>query len=120
MKRALIGIVPDKLLNRKKKAIHQPLPKNISTEWARLADMRLQMVVSSTGIIDQNQFLEVLQKARRNEEVPVGTLKRVLTLESWLGHLAIHGVLASSTSTTRAESFSLEAKDLEAPAQPRV
>jgi len=121
MKRALVGIVPDEVLNRKKEeTVPQEPPKGTSAEWPSLAEIGWRMVGSSLGIIDPDQFWEALQKAQRNEEVRVESLKRTLTLESWLGHLAIHGVLASSTSTTRAESFSLEAKDLEAPAQPRV
>ena len=63
------------------------------------------MVSSSIGIVDPDRFAEALQKARRNEDVPIGSLKRTLTLESWLRHLTLQGVLTNSMSTERQEYF---------------
>jgi asparagine synthase (glutamine-hydrolysing) len=122
MKRALVGIVPDELLNRRRKAFVPPEPKEeaakkeTSPQWPDLAEIGQQMVGSSVGIIDPNRFLEVLQKARRNEEVPIDSLNRTLTLESWLRHLAIQRVPTNSMSTKRAKySPAPGAKQLQAP-----
>src|ERR1700723_362029 len=119
MKRALVGIVPDELLNRRRKVFVPPeSAKSASTEWASLMEMGQFMVSSAIGIVDPDRFAEALQKARRNEDVPIGSLNRNLTLESWLRHLALQGVLTNSVSTKRQEySSSLEAKELQSPAR---
>src|SRR5260370_32003090 len=128
MKRALVGIVPDELLNRKPKAFVPPEPtKDGSTEWPSMTEIGRQIVGSSAGIIDPNRFLEALQKARSKEEVHVHILRRTLTLESSLRHLWIRGVLStkghsySSHSEQREGSLlaPLEVKELQASAQPK-
>jgi len=96
MKRALVGIVPDEILNRRKREIvSQERPKGTLTVWPSLVEIGRQIVGSAAGIIDPDRFAEALQKARHNEEVPIESLKRTLTLESWLRHLTVHKVLAS-------------------------
>ncbi len=117
MKRALVGIVPDEVLNRRRKAfVAQEPKKDSATEWPSLAELGQHLVGSSVGIINPNRLLEALQKAARNEEVPIGALRNTLTLESWLRHLAIHGALTTSMPTKRADySLSLGAKEVEAP-----
>ena len=97
MKRALVGIVPHEVLNRRRKEfVQQDSPKD-SAEWTILIDRNQRMVSSSMGIIDAHRFAETLQKARRHEQVLVGSLTRTLTLEFWLRHLTLHGVLKSPT-----------------------
>ena len=105
MKRALASIVPDELLKRKPRAAitHDP-NKDASTEWPSLAEMG-EHIISPVGILDPNRFLEALQKARRKEEVPIDSLVKTLTLESWLRHLTTQGVLASSMSTKKPDYF---------------
>ena len=104
MKRALVGIVPDAILNRKRKAfVPQELSENNSDEWDRLIEMGPHMLTSPVGIIDPDRFWEAVQKAQRNEEVPMHILKRTLTLEAWLRHLAVHGVLTNSMLKKRQE-----------------
>ena len=121
MKRALIGIVPDEILNRKKKeAVPQESPKGSPKEPPYLPDIGQHIASGAIGIVDPDRFAEALQKARRNEGVPIGSLNRTLTLESWLRHLTLQGVLTNSVSTKRQEySSSLEAKELQSPAQPK-
>ncbi len=121
MKRALVGIVPDELLNRRPKAfVPQEPMKDNSTEWPNLVEMGQHIVSSSIGIIDPNRFWGTLEKARGNEEIRVGDLKRALLLESWLRHLAIQGILTTLRSSERGNySSSLEAKELIASAQPK-
>jgi asparagine synthase (glutamine-hydrolysing) len=107
MKRALVGIVPDEILNRRRKALVSQTPKRVdSTEWPSLAEVGQHLVCSAVGIIDSNPLLEVLQKARRNEDVAIRVLRPTLTLEFWLRHLTIHGVLTSLVPTKRQESSS--------------
>jgi asparagine synthase (glutamine-hydrolysing) len=114
MKRALIGIVPDELLNRKRRtAAVEELSKDVLNPWPRPAEIGQEIISSSVGFVDQKLFVQALQEVGRNEELPAGSLKRTLFLESWLRHLAIQGVLAtSSSSTPRAGYSSLQAKGL--------
>jgi len=102
MKRALVGIVPDELLKRRRKAFVPPQPENdSSTEWPSLVEIGQHIIGSSVGIIDPDRFAEVLHKALRDEEIPLEKLKRTLTLEYWLRHLTIQGVLTNSMAATR-------------------
>jgi hypothetical protein len=119
MKRALIGIVPDEILNRKKREpVPQESPKSSPKETPHLPEIGQHVVSGAIGIVDSDRFAEALQKARRNEDVPIGSLNRTLTLESWLRHLMLQGVLTNSVSNKRQEySSSLEAKELQSPAR---
>jgi asparagine synthase (glutamine-hydrolysing) len=119
MKRALVDIVPDEVLNRKKReAVPQESPKGSPKEPPHLPEIGQHIVSGAIGIVDSDRFAEALQKARRNEDVPIGSLNRTLTLESWLRHLTLQGVLTNSVSTKRQEhSSSLETKELQSPAR---
>ena len=82
MRRALVGIVPDEILNRKTKAFVARSPMvAISNDWAHFAEMTQNMLSSSLGIVDPERISEALQKVRRGEEVPMVTLRRTLCLE---------------------------------------
>jgi asparagine synthase (glutamine-hydrolysing) len=107
MKRSLVGIVPNELLNRRRKAFAWPeSPKDSSAEWPSLVQMGQQIISSSIGIVDPDRFPEVLQKARRNEDVPIHSLNRTLTLEFWLRHLTVQGVLTNPTLTKKLNYYS--------------
>ena len=72
MRRALVGIVPDEILNRKTKAFVTRSPMvAISNDWAHFAEMTQNMLSSSLGIVDPERISEALQKVRRGEEVPM-------------------------------------------------
>ena len=88
MRRALAGIVPDEVLNRKRKAfvVRAPIAA-VPTEWASLAELGQNMIASSLGIIDPRIFLETLQETRRGHEVPMVPLMRTLGIENWLRRL---------------------------------
>jgi len=88
MRRALVGITPDELLNRKRKAfISRRRLVAISADWPRYAEMTQHMASGSLGIVDARNFLEVLQKARRGEVVPTVILMRTIIVEGWLRNL---------------------------------
>jgi asparagine synthase (glutamine-hydrolysing) len=120
MKRAMVGIVPNELLHRRRKIFAPPQPKkDISTEWPSLSDLGQSIIASSVGIIDPDRFAEALHKARCNETVLIGSLKRTLTLESWLRHLTIQGVLTNRTLTERNDA-SPEATERQASTQSKI
>jgi asparagine synthase (glutamine-hydrolysing) len=105
MKRALLGIVPDEVLNRRRKeTVPQEASNTISPEWPSLLDIGDHVVSSSVRIVDINRFLEALQKARQNEVVPTCILSRTITLESWLRHLTVHRVLTEPDAQERSKN----------------
>src|SRR5882762_1945088 len=88
MRRALVGIVPDEFLNRKRKAYVARAPlAAISAEWPHFAEMTQHMVSSSLGVVEPKAFLEALQKARQGQEVSTVTVMRTLGIENWLQKL---------------------------------
>jgi asparagine synthase (glutamine-hydrolysing) len=124
MKRALVGIVPDELINRRRKAqvqqeSTQESLKESSPAWLSLAELRQRTASSSMKFIDPDRFWEALQKAQHNQGIFIGCLMRTLRLEFWLGHLAIQGVLANPTSAKRERHTSLEGKELQAAVLPK-
>jgi asparagine synthase (glutamine-hydrolysing) len=102
MKRALIGIVPDEILKRKRKAFVTPVREHSSAEWPRLkTEIGDHMASSLLGIIDSDRFAEALQNVARNEAYVIQDLKRTLTLEGWLRQLVTQEVLKDLISTSR-------------------
>jgi asparagine synthase (glutamine-hydrolysing) len=88
MRRALAGIVPDEILNRKMKAfVARSSMVAIANDWAHFTEMTQNMLGSALGIVDEERLSAVLQKVRRGEEVPMIQLRRTLCLESWLKDL---------------------------------
>ncbi len=105
MRRALVGIVPDELLNRKRKAFVARAPlAAISAEWSYFTDMTQRMICSLLGIVEAKTFLEALQKARHGQEVPMVPLLRTVGLELWLRNLE-HHKLSSNPAAVRGTFF---------------
>jgi len=99
MRRALVGIVPDEILNRKTKAFVARSPMvSISNDWAHYAEMTHNMLSSSLGIVDSDRISVALRKVRRGEEVPIITLRRTLFLEDWLKDLRALGFINLDTA----------------------
>jgi len=127
MKRALVGIVPVEILNRRRMAFiplepkEQGEKKQTLAKWPSLAEIGQHIIGSSIGIIDPNRFWEALEKARLNEKVPIANLNFTLKLESWLRHLTIQGVLTDSMRTERQDCpLPVEAKERQVPACTKV
>jgi asparagine synthase (glutamine-hydrolysing) len=90
MRRALNGIVPDQLLNRKRKAfvVRSPLAM-ISSDWASLIETSKQMTLTSLGIIEAKAFTEAVQRTHDDQEANMAALMRTLHIEHWLRGLGI-------------------------------
>ena len=85
MRRALVGIVPEELLNRKRKAFVSRGPMTeLSAEGPRLMAQCEHMISGSLGIVDTRRFRETLEQARQGMEVPTVKLLRTLEMERWL------------------------------------
>ena len=94
MRRALCGIVPPEILERKRKAyVVRASIVALSDGWSTVAEMCHNMVGTSLGILDERTFAETLEKARGGEEVPMTTVIRTLGVESWLRNLQASRVI---------------------------
>ena len=101
LRRALAGIVPDEILNRKRKAyVVRSALVTASSDWERLAATRHMMISSELGIVDQARVLEALEMTKRGHEVPVVILLRTIAIEAWLRALDSRGLLYSHPQTT--------------------
>jgi len=92
MRRALVGIVPSEILNRKRKAFIVRAPMvDVSHNWSDLVSSTRHSILSSYGIVDAGRLLQVLRRARRGEEVPLIALTRTLAAELWLRRMSRFG-----------------------------
>jgi asparagine synthase (glutamine-hydrolysing) len=94
MRRALSGLVPDEILNRKRKAFvaRGPLAA-IATDWTSCVQLAQRSVSGSLGLIDTTKYLETLQKARDGQEIAMAPLMRTIAIDKWLKGLVDHGLL---------------------------
>jgi asparagine synthase (glutamine-hydrolysing) len=98
MRRALVGIVPDEILNKKGKAFVARAPLlSISKDWTKLVEITKEMVGNSVGIVDQNRISEALKRARRGEDVHTVRLRRTINVECWLKSVQAQGVVSLDT-----------------------
>jgi len=81
MRRSLIGIVPDELLNRNARHLLIVVQSGIAAEWPHLLELGQNMLMSSLGIADSTHFVEALQKIRQGADVPIIPLMRTLGIE---------------------------------------
>ena len=85
MRRALAGIVPNEIINRRRKAFPARTPMMaISAEWTRLIEAKQQLLSSVLGIVDAKCFLNTLEKSRRGQEISMVQVMRTLAVEAWL------------------------------------
>lgn len=90
MKRALKGIVPDDILDLKRKAVNQDASTLGFKPIAKVSDTCNGFISHRIGIIDENLIATTLHHPSDNDGF--FALKRVLLLESWLRHLVAHRV----------------------------
>jgi asparagine synthase (glutamine-hydrolysing) len=94
MRRALAGIVPDELLNRKRKAFVARAPRvALCRNRALLQEMQDDLVSSAIELIDRKIFCGTLEKVWNGQEVPIVTLMRTIAIEVWLKDLVRSGLL---------------------------
>jgi asparagine synthase (glutamine-hydrolysing) len=113
MRRALAGIVPDEILNRKRKAfaVHTPIAA-ISGHWSSLAGSEAVVVTQEIGIIDSLLFSQALELATKGRNVSIVQLARTLTMELWLQQLVKAGVVAVEKTGVALEN--LQFRDISA------
>jgi asparagine synthase (glutamine-hydrolysing) len=101
MRRALSGIVPDQILNRRRKAYVSRGPiAAIAAEWTTLLGIIQSLESSAAGFVDEKKLLEALHVAKQGNQIPIVPLLRTFTLETWLRNLR----QSQSPSLTRRSS----------------
>jgi asparagine synthase (glutamine-hydrolysing) len=92
MRRSLIGIVPDEILNRKRKAFVARLPRAVViANSALLTEMAQQLSSASLGIVDPQRILESLETVRCDPNFPIVTFMRTWGIEFWLRGMSERG-----------------------------
>jgi asparagine synthase (glutamine-hydrolysing) len=110
MRRALREIVPDEILQRKRKAFVLRAPTiAIKDEWGRVSALIQQMKSQSLDIVDQEAFSECLQRAWSNQKVPMIQVMRTLYFEIWLRNLCRRGIVRPCRMLWECESGSSRA-----------
>ena len=98
MRRSLVGIVPDEILNRKRKAflVRSPI-RSMLAEWQEISGTGVPMMAESLGFVDQSRFAQDLHQAETCGAIDVVAAQRVLGFEVWLRQQVGEGLLQSST-----------------------
>lgn len=95
MRRSLKQIVPEELLNRKRKAFVARAPIiAISNDWPKLILALQTMTSGSLGIVNAKEFSDTLDRVRKGHQTASVVLFRALAIETWLKQLQFHGILA--------------------------
>lgn len=85
LRRALRGIVPEEILNRRRKSFVARTPAVfISKEWGRACELTTNMLSKSLGLVSEEAVSIECGRARQGLEVPMATLLRTLAIECWL------------------------------------
>jgi asparagine synthetase B (glutamine-hydrolysing) len=94
MRRALVGIVPDELLHRKRKAYVSRLPTVAFTAHsAALLELSREMLSDSLGFVVQSEVTRAIDRVCNGSEPAVVPLMKALSFEQWLRCIQRHGVL---------------------------
>lgn len=94
MRRALKDIVPDEVLNRRRKAFVVRAPViSISRQLKRIAEAR-DLTMSTLHIIDRTRLVDEMRRAVCGADVAIVPLLRAFTLEAWITNLIRQNVLS--------------------------
>ena len=104
MRRALSGVVPEEIIQRKRKAYVVRAPRMAIIEhWDFVQTLASDMVSESLGILSASSFRQQLEDTRAGKDVPIQSIIRTLVLEKWLR--ALSGKISEiATSPDRSKS----------------
>lgn len=109
MRRSLVGIVPDKVLNRRRKAYVARAPvAALARDWDSVLRSTENMFMAALDVIDPPALIESLLAAQQGRSIPLAMIIRTLAFERWLVHLNQRRALrseASAESDTRVQSM---------------
>ena len=85
MRRALVGIVPDEILNRRRKAfVTRSAAAVIFDQWNALVTQDSNFIAVELGIVRPMCLEDAVGQLRGGQEMPIVTLMRIFACESWL------------------------------------
>ena len=85
IRRALVGIVPNEVLRRRRKAyVVRSAMTAVAEQWTSLTELTENMVLAAIGIIDPRTLRCAFEQARQGQEVPLVVIERTLEIEFWL------------------------------------
>jgi len=88
MRRALVGIVPPEILERRRKGFIARAPlTSIRTELPKILERTANFASSRARIVDAEAFRNFLEKAANGGELLLVPVLRTLLIEAWLTHL---------------------------------
>jgi asparagine synthase (glutamine-hydrolysing) len=88
MRRALTGLVPDEILERRRKAyVSRGLVNSLKNEWNR-SSRNQQLFVEELGVVDRAALKTSIHDAEQGRDVAIIPLLRTLTVERWLRGIA--------------------------------
>ena len=97
MRRALSGIVPAEILERRRKAFVSRSPiKNVAMRWVEFAGPYHDMTETSRHILDGSRFFRELERGCQGEEVRMSLLLRAFGVEVWLRSVEPYGIRGTS------------------------
>jgi len=111
MRRALRGIVPSEILERRRKAYVTRAPRElIASHFEDLRSMTAHMLSGSFEIVDPRLFLEMLTRASEGREVHFVGILRTISLEVWLKAMVVRGIVEQAADPARSTGFDFTAK----------
>lgn len=88
MRRSLAEIVPNEILERKRKAFVSRAPiLFLSSELQAFNAISHDMISTSLGIIDPDKLRDDVEKASKGNQVPLARLLATFGIERWLRHI---------------------------------
>jgi asparagine synthase (glutamine-hydrolysing) len=96
MRRALANIVPEEVLNRKRKAFiaRQPLV-DVMSHWSAYRELTEHSILVTQGITDRGGLIRALEQARAGTIVSLPLLAHAVVLEKWLRHIRPYAFVSS-------------------------
>jgi asparagine synthase (glutamine-hydrolysing) len=96
MRRALLGVVPREILNRKRKAFTVRRFMTMYQEaWPTLQDYFRGSLSQELRYVDENEFLQTLAATKHGQLSNLTQLKRTISLELWLRMLTARKLVAN-------------------------
>jgi asparagine synthase (glutamine-hydrolysing) len=102
MRRALRGIVPPEIVDRRRKAFVSRAPRNALASEARNISSR-DFIISQMGLVNRDRLLEEIKNATLGKDISLVPLVRTITLECWLRHFTSHQVVLSCADNAHGE-----------------
>jgi asparagine synthase (glutamine-hydrolysing) len=96
MRRALANVVPEEVLNRKRKAFiaRQPLV-DIMSHWSAYRELTENSILVALGVTDRGRLIAALEQARAGNIIPLPLLAHAVVLEKWLRHIRPYAFVSS-------------------------